>query len=139
MKISRRGRVRVATVLWLAVGTMLIARGWPFFAAIASTQGKVITLAIALAVGIGKGLFVLSRSAARTAGFIRRRPEQDWFWFSVHPILYALIPLMIGVGLTLKHFYGQSFPALVAAVYFGIGAALIAGTKGFRAALAPAT
>ena len=136
MKLSRSGRVGVATGLWLAVGVMLIVRGlFPHFANIDSMGVKVAAVLLGIAVGGAKGWFVLAKSAKRTAGFIARRPEQDWIWMSFHPVLWAVIPLMIAMGLTLKHYCAEDAPGVIVGVYVGIGAAMMVGSRGFRAAL----
>lgn len=132
MKLDRKARLVTATVLWLGVGLMLAVRAYPYIEKIATTNGKLIALGAALIIGGLKGWFVLSRSAARTAGYISRRPERDWIWLSLHPILYLMIPLMVGLGLWLKHAYGETHPGLIVGVYYGIALALIVGTRGFR-------
>ena len=134
MKISRRARVGLATVIWIAVGVMLIVRGlFPHFENIDSGTGRMVALVLGVLVGGAKGWFVLSKSAKRTAGFIARRPEQDWPWMSFHPVLWAVIPLMIGMGVWLRHTFADSNPAIIVGVYVGIGAAMIIGSRGFRA------
>ncbi|MCA9320784.1 MAG: hypothetical protein KDB53_08620 [Planctomycetes bacterium] len=134
MKLSRSGRATLASVVWLLVSAMLIYRGLKYFPAIQETWVKVLTISLAVVIGVAKGLFVLSKSAARTAGFIQRRPEQDWFWFCFHPILYLLIPLMILMGWGLRHYYGESHPAVVVGVYVGVGVAMLAAVRGMRQA-----
>ena len=133
MKLSRGGRAGLATLIWIAIGVMLIYRGLvPHFSNIETTWGKALALVLGVIIGGAKGMFVLRKSAVRTAGFIQRRPEKDWFWFCLHPILYILIPVMIGFGLLLKHYFAGSNPGIVVAVYVGIGCALIMGSLGFR-------
>lgn len=135
MKTSRRGRVTLATLIWIAVGVMLIWRGVvPFLGQIDSTTGKALALGLGAVVGIAKGMFVLSKSARRTAGYIARRPEQDWVFLCLHPILWAVIPVMIGMGLGLKALFAEGQPGIIVGVYVGIGAAMIVGSRGFRTA-----
>ena len=93
---------------------------------------KVWALLAALVLGGAKGWFVLRKSAVRTVRFIERRPERDWIWMSLHPVLYIMIPVMIGMGLALRHFWGAEYPALIVAVYVGIAAALVVGCAGFK-------
>ena len=134
MKIARSARKKTATVIWIAIAVMLIYRGingnW---ANIDSTTSRVLALVAAAILGGGKGIFVIAKSARRTAAYINSRPEQDWIWLSLRPILYFLVPLMIGMGWTLRHFCAESYPALVLAVYVGVGAALLTGIRGFFA------
>ena len=136
MKLNRHGRVWLATAVWIAVALMLIWRGvFPHFSNIEAGWAKVVTLVAAIVVGLAKGVFVISKSAARTAAYIRRRPERDWIWNALHPILYLLIPVMILMGIMLKRWCKDDAPALVVGVYVGIGAALLVGSRGFFAAL----
>lgn len=133
MKISRSARIGLAWFIWAGVAGMLAYRGLvPHFSNIGSTGGQAMALLLGVVVGSVKGYFVLSRSAERTAKFIARRPDQDWFWFCFHPVLYVLIPLMILFGVVLRHYCQDSAPAVVVGVYVGIAAALLVGLRGFR-------
>ncbi|MEZ6195554.1 MAG: hypothetical protein R3F20_07480 [Planctomycetota bacterium] len=136
MKLSRNGRIAVARGLWLAVGVMLAWRGLvPHLGNIDAVWLKIVAVVVGLAVGVAKGKFVLAKSARRTKRFIARRPAQDWIWFSVHPVLYLLIPLMIAMGLTVKHFTQADHPEVVVALYLAIAAAMWTGSRGFSAPL----
>jgi uncharacterized membrane protein YwzB len=134
MKLSRNGRVSLARLLWIGVAIMLAYRGLvPHFSNIEATWAKVLAVVLALVIGFGKGKFVLRKSALRSKRFIARRPERDWFWFSIHPIFFLLIPLMIWMGSLLRKNFAADYPALIVGVYLGIGMALLIGSSGFSA------
>ena len=123
--------------IWSGVAGVLAFRGYSFlFGDLAdpeqSTGDLVMWISIGLVIGAAKGWFVLSKSAARTCAYIDRRPELDWFWLSLHPVLYILIPAMIGLGHFVRVTYGESMPGLVAALYLGISVALLLGLRGTR-------
>ncbi|MFT7617212.1 MAG: hypothetical protein ACI97A_000846 [Planctomycetota bacterium] len=133
MKVSKKVRFATAMVVWLAVAVMLIYRGLvPHFGNIDSNMAKIVALSLAAVLGIAKGIFVISKSTARTAAFIIKRPSQDWIWMSFHPVLYVLIPVMILFGYWMKDMYAVSKPEVVVGVYVGIGIALLVGIRGFR-------
>ena len=137
MKLTRHGRVRLATALWIAVSVMLIWRGTdPFLGRMETTGGKVMTLLLAAVIGAAKGHFVIRKSAARTAKYIANRPERDWFWNAFHPVMYLIIPLMIAMGVWLRNYVGNDYPWIVVGVYVGVAAGLLASLRGF--ALKPA-
>lgn len=138
MKLSRNGRVTVARLLWVGAAVMLVWRGLvPHFANIDATWVKVVAVVAALAIGFGKGKFVLAKSALRSKRFIARRPERDWFWFSIHPVFFLLIPLMIGMGYTLRKYCADSAPGVIVGVYLGIAMALLIGSFGFGQPVVP--
>ena len=138
MKLSRNGRVTVARLLWIGVAIMLTWRGLvPHFANIDSTWAKALAIIAGLVIGFGKGKFVLQKSALRSKRFIARRPERDWIWFSIHPIFFVLIPIMIGMGWTLRHYLADSAPAVIVGVYLGIAGALLIGSFGFGQPVVP--
>lgn len=133
MKLTRTGRVRLAAALWIAVAALLTYRGLvPHLGNMATTGGRALALGVGLLFGGAKGWFVLSKSAARTARYIAGRPERDWPWLAVHPVLYLLIPLMIGLGVLVRHRCAQEMPGVVVGLYVGVAAAMLIGCRGFR-------
>lgn len=133
VKLSRNGRIRLATLVWFAVALMLLYRGLvPHFGNTDPVWVAVVAILIGAGIGFAKGKFVLRKSAARTAGFIGRRPEKDWFFLALHPVLYFLIPLMIGMGWLVKHYTSQDHPYVVVGLYVAIAVALVVGTPGFK-------
>lgn len=135
LKISRITRKGFMIGIWSGVAGVLAYRGYPFLIEVEGTGDLVMWACIGLAIGAAKGWFVLSKSAARTCAYIDRRPELDWFWLSLHPVLYILIPAMIGLGVFMRRTYGESMPGLVAALYLGVSVALLLGLRGVRGKL----
>jgi hypothetical protein len=126
MKLGMAGRARCAFLLWFVMGTFLVWRGLGYREA--AGDSAALALAIGVAVGVAKGLTVLRRSSRRILARIEAQPGKASLFSAFPPILALLIPLMIGFGWSLRHFYGESHPALVLAVYTGIGAALVASS-----------
>ncbi len=138
MNCSQSARATIAGLLWVAIGIMLLVRGFfPYFGITKDASGlnwALICIALGVVIGAAKGVFVLSKSSRRVIKRIEDRPGKAPFW-SMYPIvLVILIPVMIGMGLALRHFYGASHPGLILGVYAGIGAALLASSLPFFAA-----
>lgn len=136
--LSARGRALLGGVVWVAIGVMLIWRGFPYWAkSETSSPGWALwAVVLGLVIGGAKGVFVLRKSAARMIRRIESRPGRAPFWQIYPPYLYLLIPVMIGMGLALKSYYGESKPSLVLGVYVGIGAALLCSSFPFFGASA---
>lgn len=134
MKLSQTGRKGIMVLVWLGAASALMVRSISFFDVVEESSSLALWIAVGAVIGGGKGWFVLSKSVRRNMSFIDRRPEKDWIWMSLHPVLYILIPVMIGMGMTLRHFYGESNPGLVGAVYLGISLALAIGLRGLKPA-----
>ena len=106
----------------------MLYRGCVFLPKVDGSGSLLVWGAAGLLLGAAKGWFVLSTSATRAFGYIDRRPECDWFWLSIQPIFYVLIPLMIGFGVFVRKTFGESTPGLVAALYIAVSVALLIGS-----------
>ncbi len=126
MNIGMVGRARVAGMLWLGMGAFLVYRGVAYREA--AGDSAQLALVLGIVIGVAKGLTVLRRSSRRVIARIEAQPGKAAVWSMWPPILLLLIPLMIAGGWALRHYYGESNPAVVLAVYTGIGAALIASS-----------
>lgn len=126
MQLGMAGRARIVFMLWCVMGAFLVWRGLGYREAAGDDAS--LALAIGLAIGVAKGLTVLRKSSRRIIARIEAQPGKASPFSAFPPILALLIPLMIGFGWSLRHFWGESHPALVLAVYTGIGAALIAAS-----------
>tara|TARA_R110002072_G_scaffold207356_6_gene364958 strand:- start:486 stop:1970 length:1485 start_codon:yes stop_codon:yes gene_type:complete len=123
--LSARNLERLAGIIWLLVGAMLIRKGVTGFDN-TSTLGIWIALPVGLVIGSLKGKYVLSRTARRNRRRIRALAEPKlWNVFTVKFLI--LIALMIGLAQGLQalaeagHF---SWAALVG-IRLGIGAGLM--------------
>jgi protoporphyrin/coproporphyrin ferrochelatase len=123
--LSTRNLERLAGIIWLLVGAMLIRKGVTGFEN-TSTLGLWIALPVGLVVGALKGKYVLSRTARRNRRRIRSLSEPK-LWNVFTGKFLILIALMIGLAQGLQalaeagHF---SWAALVG-IRLGIGAGLM--------------
>lgn len=129
--MTRSQRATFAGVLWLLIGSFLIFRGFLHWNESGIPAFPVLPLALGVAIGAAKGIFVLRKSSKRILRRIADGPERAPVYQAYPPFLLVAIPLMIGLGLGLRHFFGAEHPALILAVYAGIGAALLASSPPF--------
>jgi drug/metabolite transporter (DMT)-like permease len=139
MSCSPSTRAWTAGLLWSAIGLFLVVRGlFPYLDRVVQGSGAgtaALAILAGLAAGVLKGLLVLARSSRRVIARIEARPGKAPLWSMFPTPLLLVIPLMIGLGLGLRHLFGESSPALVLGIYVGIGAALLASSwPYFRAA-----
>lgn len=134
LKISSKNRKYVMAMIWMFASGSLLFRAFPFIQAVDGTGMRILFVGIGVAIGVSKGWFVIAKSVRRNLAYIDRRPEKDWFWWSVHPLLYVFIPAMIGVGVTVRVYLGETQPGIVAALYLGVALALMVGLRGMRRA-----
>jgi len=134
--MSITARRWLVCVIWFAVGVMLIVRGLPYTGLIENTEieglagnDSWIALAVAVVVGVGKGLTMLKKGARRAVTQIISRGETAPPWTIFSPIMYLLVALMIGMGLALRHGdYDAGTKAWVVGIlYPAIGLALMIG------------
>jgi len=130
--ISRKGLVTLSGAVWSLAGIMLFVRAIIMIDTL--TPLGIGLIIVGLAVGALKSRFVLAKVARRNIERIKTMsPDKDkicLFAFQP-PMSYLLIAIMIGAGVTLRHFYPHSI--YVIALYFAIGAALLySGIEYFR-------
>jgi len=124
----------LAGLVWCLAGVLLVLRGLaPYWLEIArdSLGAGAALLAASVLVGWAKGWFVLRRAAGRIIDHIEAHRDDGGPWQLYPPRLLALIPVMIALGLGLRAGLGDTLPSLVAAVYLGVGTALMASTLPF--------
>ena len=133
--MSIAGRKNIVTLVWAAVGVMLIYRGLPYAgfredAAILGLEGndRWIALAAGIIVGIGKGMTALRKGARRAVTHIEKTDTAP-FWSVFSPVMILLVGAMVGLGLALRHGpYDDGVKAWVVGIlYPAIGLALILG------------
>ena len=125
----------IAGGLWCIIGLVLIVRGLSLYQ-LAEMEQHATEIAIAISgvisclIGLIKGKFVLSKTAHRNKNRIYNLDNpvglQDIFSKS----FYFLIPMMIGLGVLLRS-YNEYLGGyiVVAAIYCGIGMALIVSSR----------
>lgn len=127
--------IKYAGGLWVVVGTFLIVRGASLYCLAQSEQNAtqtaiIISLIAGLAIGWAKGNFVLVKTAQRNKKRIEALTAPvEWHQMMAKPF-YAFIVLMMGLGFAMRHFneYLGGY-VVVAAVYCGIGAALLVSSR----------
>jgi hypothetical protein len=129
--VNKNSLYTLAGSIWGLVGLFLVIRGAVMYQAAMETQNAsqtavMISIAIAVIIGVAKGKFVLSKTARRNKSRIESIEEP----LKVHHVyaksFYFLIAGMILLGVSLRHFneYLGGY-VVVAAIYCGIGLALM--------------
>ena len=132
--LSRQLLTQTAGFIWIVVGLFLIYRGSGLYQLAAQEQNSglkaiIISLLLGIILGIIKGKFVLSKTARKN----RNRIDQLTLPLKIHNIFsgpfYGFIVGMMALGFLLRTFntYLGGY-VVVAAIYCGVGMALIAAS-----------
>mgnify|MGYP000140773037 CR=1 FL=1 len=132
--MNKQKLTQIAGFLWVVVGLFLIYRGSGLYNMAVTEQNTsketiIISLTLGIVLGIIKGKFVLSKTARRN----RDRINQLTPPLKIHNIFsgpfYGFIVGMMALGFLLRTFntYLGGY-VVVAAIYCGIGMALIAAS-----------
>jgi hypothetical protein len=144
--VNKNSLYALAGSVWGLVGLFLIIRGAVMYQAALETQNAtqtalMISIAIAIVIGVAKGKFVLSKTARRNKSRIERIEGP----LKVHHVyaksFYFLIAGMILLGVSLRHFneYLGGY-VVVAGIYCGIGLALMVSSLTYwKTEIQPAT
>jgi ferrochelatase len=135
--MSRRSLERLAALVWIGVGLMLLVRGGRMLVAHGEAGGSPWGWLVGgVLLGAAKGRFVLSRSAARNRARIAAL-ESPRPWQVFAPRFWPLIAVMMGFGFGLRSLAegGVLGWGLVGGLYAGIGAALLASSRAYFGAL----
>ena len=135
--MSKQRLIQVAGLIWIIVGIFLIYRGSGLYNLAVTEQNTsketiIISLILGIVLGIIKGKFVLSKTARRN----RDRINQLTPPLKIHNIFsgsfYGFIAGMMALGFLLRSFntYLGGY-VVVAAIYCGIGMALIAASYAY--------
>ena len=137
--MSKNSLISIAGGFWCVVGLFLVVRGFGMYQLADheqhSTQVAIILSGIAAAViGLVKGKFVLSKTAQKNKTRIYELEDP----VRIHQIFakpfYILIPMMMGLGILLRSYNGYlGGYVVVAAIYCGIGIALIVSSRTYWA------
>jgi uncharacterized membrane protein len=133
--LNKNSLTSIAGGFWCVVGFFLVVRGFGMYQLAGqeqhSTQVAIIFSGITAAlIGLVKGKFVLSKTARKNKTRIHELEDP----VRIHQIFakpfYILIPMMMGLGVLLRSYneYLGGY-VVVAAIYCGIGMALIVSSR----------
>ena len=125
----------IAGGLWCIIGLILIVRGLSLYQ-LAEMEQHATEIAIAISgvisclIGLIKGKFVLSKTAHRNKNRIYNLDDPVGLQDIFSKPFYFLIPMMMGLGILLRS-YNEYLGGyiVVAAIYCGIGMALIVSSR----------
>ena len=137
--MNKNNLISIAGGFWCVVGLFLVVRGFGMYQLAGQEQHStqvaiVISGIIAALIGLVKGKFVLSKTARKNKTRIHELEDP----VHIHQIFakpfYILIPMMMGLGVLLRSYneYLGGY-VVVAAIYCGIGMALIVSSRTYWA------
>jgi len=141
MRVSSRLLKALAGTIWVLVGGMLLARSVPMVEAASEQSGwttTIISLVVGALLGAAKGRFVLSKTARRNR--VRIEALQDaYIWNVFTGKTWLLVAAMIGLGMLLRGgaAAGWFSWAPIAAIYAGIGAAMLVSSWAYFRVIGP--
>ena len=135
MRLNKKRLTIIAGGLWCIIGFVLVVRGLSLYQ-LAEMEQHATEIAIAISgvisclIGIVKGKFVLSKTAHRNKNRIYNLDDPVGLQDIFSKPFYFLIPMMMGLGVLLR-FYNEYLGGyiVVAAIYCGIGMALIVSSR----------
>ena len=143
--MNKNSLYTLAGSIWGLVGLFLIIRGVAMYQEALNSQNAsqtalIISIAIAVVVGIAKGKFVLSKTARRNKSRIENIQEPLKIHHVYAKSFYFLIAGMIALGIALRMFneYLGGY-IVVGAIYCGIGLALMVSSLTYWKADTPPT
>ncbi len=137
--MNKNSLISIAGGFWCVVGLFLIVRGFGLYQ-LADQEQHSTQIAITLSgitaalIGLIKGKFVLSKTAKKNKTRIHQLEDP----VGIHQIFakpfYFFIPMMMGLGVLLRSYneYLGGY-VVVAAIYCGIGMALIVSSRTYWA------
>ena len=133
--MNKNSLTSIAGGLWCVIGVFLIFRGFNLYELADkeqhSTQASIIlSLITSVLIGLAKGRFVLSKTARKNKARIYELEDPVHIHQIFSKPFYFLIPMMIGLGVLLRYYneYLGGY-VVVAAIYCGIGMALIVSSR----------
>jgi len=137
--LNKNNLISIAGGFWCVVGLFLVVRGFGMYQLAGQEQHStqvaiVISGVIAGLIGLVKGKFVFSKTARKNKNRIHALEDP----VHIHQIFakpfYILIPMMMGLGVLLRSYneYLGGY-VVVAAIYCGIGMALIISSRAYWA------
>ena len=137
--LNKNSLTSIAGGLWCVIGLFLIFRGFGLYQLAGQEQHStqiaiILSVVSAVLIGLVKGRFVLSKTARKNKARIHGLKDP----VHIHQIFakpfYFLIPMMMGLGVLLRSYneYLGGY-VVVAAIYCGIGMALIISSRTYWA------
>ena len=133
--MNKNSLISLAGGFWCVVGLFLLIRGFGMYQLAGqeqhSTQVAIFISAIVAAlIGLIKGKFVLSKTARKNKTRIHGLEDPVHIHQLFAKPFYILIPMMMGLGVLLRSYneYLGGY-VVVAAIYCGIGMALIVSSR----------
>ncbi|QPJ66665.1 MAG: hypothetical protein G3M78_15145 [Candidatus Nitrohelix vancouverensis] len=127
--------IQIAGSLWVVIGAFLVFRGILLYSLAVDEQhatqtAVAVSITAGLVIGWFKGKFVLTKTARRNKTRIQALEEPVKLHNIFTTPFYFLIVAMMGVGFLMRHYntYLGGY-IVVAAIYCGIGAALVSSSK----------
>ena len=146
MQLNTRTLLRLAGLVWIAVGLMLGTRGVLMLIAARSAQLPASLSAVCLSAGLWlwvgrlKGRYVLILSAKRNRSRLERLGQAPpWSIFSLK--MWLLVIGMIGLGVGLRKLAALGYLGgytMIGGLYIGIGMALATSSRAYFERLPPA-
>ena len=135
MGLSKGSLIKIAGGLWGIIGLTLVIRGFGLYQ-LAEMEQHATEIAITISgivaglIGLVKGKFVLSKTALKNKIRIHNLEDPIKLYNIFSKPFYFLIPMMMGLGILLRSFneYLGGY-IVVAAIYCGIGMALIVSSR----------
>jgi hypothetical protein len=133
LSVTREQHIVNAALVWVLVGLVLTARGTLSVVADAHTHAWLaLIFPLAALAGVGKGVWILGRSAGHAVARIRALDARTPVWQMYSPAMYAFIAGMMALGLLLRwagaHWH---LAGAVGTLTFVIGIALLAGSGAY--------
>ena len=135
LRLNKKRLTIIAGGLWCIIGLVLVVRGLSLYQ-LAEMEQQATEIAITISgiaaglIGLIKGKFVLSKTAHRNKNRIYNLDDPVALQDIFSKPFYFLIPMMMGLGILLRS-YNEYFGGyiVVAAIYCGIGMALIVSSR----------
>ena len=137
--MNKNSLISIAGGLWCVIGLFLFFRGFGLYQLAGQEQHStqiaiILSVITAVLIGLVKGRFVLSKTARKNKARINELEDP----VHIHQVFakpyFILIPMMMGLGVLLRSYneYLGGY-VVVAAIYCGIGMALIVSSRTYWA------
>ncbi len=137
--LNKKSLIFIAGGLWHVIGLFLIFRGFGLYQLADQEQHAtqvaiILSVITAVVIGLIKGKFILCKTARKNKARIYGLEDPVHIHQVFAKPFYILIPMMMGLGVLLRTYseYLGGY-VVVAAIYCGIGMALIVSSRAYWA------